>query len=275
MIVILFAAVLHAGWNAIIKASSEKFADTVLVTIGAAFVASLMLPWIGPPAGSSWPYLGTSVAIHFGYFSFVALAYRSGDLSYAYPIMRGVAPLLTAGVASLWLSEPLTPGGKLGILLLSLGILTLTCDSWRAGQFAYASTGIGLMNAVVITAYTVVDGIGIRLAGKAESYITWLFFLNGLVFLAFALLNRPRLLKDQLTRRWKIGLIGGLFTYGSYGLVLLAMMHVPIALVAALRETSVIFGTFIAALFLRERFSLVRYLAAALVTAGAIAMKLL
>jgi drug/metabolite transporter (DMT)-like permease len=275
MLVVLLAAALHASWNAIIKAGSETFTDTVLVTMGAAFIAGLMLPWIPPPAAASWPYLGASIAIHFAYFSCVALAYRSGDLSYAYPLMRGAAPLLTALVAGVVLNEPLTLGGKMGILLLSSGILILAGDSWRSGRFGLAPTAYGLMNAVVITIYTLVDGIGIRLAVRAESYVSWLFFLNAFPFLALSFFRQRRAFTRQLQAHWTKGLVGGLCTFSSYGLALWAMTHVPIALVAALRETSVIFGTVIAAVFLRERFGPSRYIAATLVTAGAIAMKVL
>jgi drug/metabolite transporter (DMT)-like permease len=275
MLVVLLAAALHASWNAIIKAGSEKFADTGLVTIGAAVITTLALPWIAPPAASSWPYLAASVLIHFAYFSCVALAYRSGDLSYAYPIMRGAAPLLTALVASVVIREPLTWGGWIGVLLLSSGILTLTGESWQSGRFGSATTAFGLLNAVVISIYTLVDGIGIRLAGRAESYVVWLFFLNAFPFLVLSLIRQRQLFTAQIKTRWRIGLVGGLCTFGSYGLVLWAMAHVPIALVAALRETSVIFGTVIAAVFLREQFGPTRYVAAGLVAAGAVVMKVL
>ena len=224
MLVVLVAAALHASWNAIIKAGSKKFADTVLVTIGAAIIPALLLPWIPLPAAPSWPYLVASVIIHFGYFSLVALAYKSGDLSYAYPIMRGIAPLLTALIAGVVLNEPLTSGGKIGIV-------------------------------------------------NAGSYISWLFFLIAFPFLALSLLREPQLFTDHIRSRWRTGLLGGFCTFCSYGLILWAMIHLPIALVAALRETSVIFGTVIAAVFLRERFGSIRYLAAGLVTAGAVAMK--
>ena len=275
MLVVLLAAALHASWNAIIKAGSEKFADTVLVTIGAAVIAGLVLPWIPLPAASSWPYLAASVLIHFAYFSLVALAYRSSDLSYAYPIMRGVAPLLTVLVAGVVINEPLTLGGKIGILLLSAGVLTLAGDNWRSGQFGLTTTAYGLMNAVVISIYTLVDGIGIRLAGRAESYVSWLFFLTAFPFVAFSFFRQRDFFTAQIKTRWPTGLVGGICTFSSYGLVLWAMTHVPIALVAALREMSVIFGTIIAAVFLRERFGPSRYVAAALVTAGAFAMKAL
>ncbi len=272
MLVVLLATFLHASWNAIIKAGSDKFADTVLVTIGAAIVPGFLLPWIPLPAPSSWLYLAASVVIHFGYFSLVALAYRAGDLSYAYPIMRGVAPMLTALVAGFMVNEPLSIGGKIGIPLLCSGILTLTSDSWWSGKVGFTPTAIGLTNAVVISMYTLV---GLRLAGKPESYICWLFFLTPLPFVAFSLLRQPQLFTAQLKSRWSAGLLGGLCTCTSYGLALYAMAYIPIALVAALRETSVIFGTIIAAVFLKERFGPSRYVAAGLVTAGAVAMKVL
>ena len=273
MLVVLFAAALHASWNAIIKAGSDKFNDTVLVTIGAAIFPGLLLPWLTLPAAPSRPYLAASVAIHFGYFSLVALAYHTGDLSYAYPIMRGVAPLLTALGTAAIIDEPLTTGGKTGIFLLSFGILTLTSDGWLSGKIGFAPTAIALTNAVVISIYTLVDGIGLRLAGDPVSYICWLLFLQPVLLLPYSLITQRESFIAQLKTRWRTCFLGGVCTCASYGLALYAMAYIPIALVAALRETSVIFGTIMAAIFLRERFGPIRYVAAVLVTAGAIAMK--
>jgi drug/metabolite transporter (DMT)-like permease len=272
---VLFAAALHASWNAIVKAGSETFLDTVLVAMGAALVGGLMLPLLALPAPASWPYLAASVAIHCGYFSLVALAYRTGDLSYAYPIMRGSAPLLTAWFAGVLVNEPLASGEWAGILLLSLGVLTLTGESWQSGQLRPAPTALGLANGIVIVAYTIVDGIGVRLSGHAASYVAWLFFLNAFPLLALALLKRPKALRGRIEAHWAKGVVGGACTIGSYGLALWVMTQSPIALVAALRESSVIFGTIIAAVFLKERFGAPRYVAASMVTAGAVAMKAL
>jgi drug/metabolite transporter (DMT)-like permease len=273
MLVVLFAAALHASWNAIIKGGTDKFNDTVLVMIVAALFPGLLLPWLSLPAAISWPYLIASVIIHFFYFSLVALAYRAGDLSYAYPIMRGVAPLLTAMIASVVIGEPLSSGGKIGIVLLCLGILTLTSESWWARKVGLKPTAIALTNAVVISLYTVVDGIGLRLAGDPVSYICWLFFLQPMPFIPLLLTTQRKRLTAQLKTRWRISLLGGLCTCTSYGLAMYAMAYISIALVAALRETSVIFGAVIAAVFLHERFGPIRYVAAGLVTAGAVAMK--
>jgi drug/metabolite transporter (DMT)-like permease len=273
MLVVLFAAALHASWNAIIKGGTDKFNDTVLVMIVAALFPSLLLPWIPLPAAASWPYLIASVIIHFFYFSLVALAYRSGDMSYAYPIMRGVAPMLTALVASVAIGEPLSPGGKIGIVLLCLGILTLTSESWWAWKVGMKPTAIALSNAVVISMYTVVDGIGLRLVGDPISYICWLFFLQPMPFIPLLVFKQGERFMTQMKTRWAVSLLGGLCTCTSYGLAMYAMAFIPIALVAALRETSVIFGTVIAAIFLHERFGPIRYIAAGLVTAGAVVMK--
>lgn len=274
MFLVLFGAALHATWNAIIKAGSDTLLDTILVTCGAASIAALALPFAPLPEKASWPYLAASVAIHFAYFTLVALAYRTGELSYAYPIMRGSAPPLTAVVAAVIVREPMSLGAWLGIALISAGILTLTGDSWRSGRLHFATCGFGLLNAIVIVAYTLVDGIGVRLSGNAWSYILWLFVLIPFPLLGLVLLTRPRAFVTQLHTRWKPGFLGGVCTTSSYGLALWAMTLAPIALVAALRETSVIFGTVFASLFLKERFGLVRYLAAGAVVAGAVAIKL-
>jgi multidrug transporter EmrE-like cation transporter len=203
-----FAAALHASWNAIIKAGSDKFNDTVLVTIGAAIIPGLLLPWVPFPASMSRPYLIASVIIHFGYFSLVALAYRAGDMSYAYPIMRGVAPMLTAVAAAFLINEPLTLGAKLGIVLLCSGILTLTSESWWSKKSGFAPTAIALTNAVVISIYTLVDGIGLRLAGDPVSYICWLLFLQPVLLLPYSFITQRARFIAQLKTRWRVCFLG-------------------------------------------------------------------
>jgi drug/metabolite transporter (DMT)-like permease len=274
MAVVLFAAALHASWNAVIKAGEDKFQDTVLVTLGSAAAGALLLPWVPIPAPASRPCLIASVIIHIGYFSLVALAYRLGDMSYLYPLMRGVAPMLTAVAASVVIAEPLTTGGKIGVMLLSSGILLLTSEAWWSRHVGFVPTAAGLLNAVVIAMYTVVDGIGLRHAGNPWSYVAWLFVFQPIPFLAFFILSRRRSFLMHVKRRWRVGALVGLCTFTSYGLALYAMASIPIALVAALRETSVIFGAAIAAIFLGERFGPIRYVAALLVGAGAAAMKI-
>jgi len=214
------------------------------------------------------------VAIHCLYFCLVAVTYRTGDLSFAYPIMRGSAPLFTSVLTAVILGEQIGRGGWLGILLLCAGILWLARDGWKSAHSQKLTLTFGLLNAVVIVAYTVVDGLGVRLSGNPSSYILWLFLLIPLPLLSWTLLTRPGAFQAQLRLRWKPGILGGMCTAASYGLALWAMTLAPIALVAGLRETSVIFGTVFACLFLKERFGVLRYAAAGAVTAGGIAIKL-
>jgi drug/metabolite transporter (DMT)-like permease len=275
MAAVLFAALLHAAWNAIVKSSPDKQLDTVLVTAGAAAVSIVSLFFVPVPAPQSWGYLAASALIHVAYFALVAAAYRTGDLSYVYPIMRGSAPLLTAIVAGVLLAEPLGLGGWAGIVLISAGILLLAANQWRQGRFDAPQTLFALGNALVICVYTLVDGIGTRLSGNAFSYVGWMLAFNAILLVAFAALRRPEALVAHTRARWHLGLAGGTFTWASYAIALWAMTQAPLAMVAALRETSVIFGTILAAVVLKERFGATRYAAALLVCAGAAALKLL
>lgn len=275
MSAVLFAALMHAVWNAIVKSSPDKQLDTVLVTVGAAIVSVASLFFLPAPAPESWIYLGASALIHVAYFALVAAAYRTGDLSYVYPIMRGSAPLLTAIVAGVLLVESLGAGGWGGILLISAGILLLAANQWRQGKFDLPQTLFALGNALVICIYTVVDGLGTRLSGSAFSYVGWMLALNAALLVGVAAVRRPEALVAHARQRWHLGLIGGLCTWASYSIALWAMTQAPLAMVAALRETSVIFGTVLAAVVLREKFGATRYAAALLVCAGAVALKVL
>jgi len=275
MTAVLFAALLHASWNAIVKSGSETFLDTLLVGSGAALVAVATLPFLPLPAIESWPYLAASVILELAYYALVAAAYRSGDLSYVYPIMRGSAPLLTALVAGFFVAERLTSGGWVGVVLISAGILLLAASQWRLGLMHAASTLFALANAVVISTYTLIDGLGARLSGDSFSYVGWLTALTGVLLAGFLFLRQPQAVTRRLQARWRICLAGGLCTWASYAIALWAMTRAPVALVAALRETSVIFGTVLAAVVLKEKFGSARYVAAFLVCAGAVLLKVL
>jgi drug/metabolite transporter (DMT)-like permease len=273
MAAVLLAALLHAAWNVIVKSSPDKQLDTVLVAAGAGIVSLATLPFLPLPAAPSLGFLVASALIHVAYFALVAAAYRSGEMSYAYPLMRGAAPLLTAIAAGLLLDEPLGRGGWGGVLLISVGILLLAGSQWRGGRFDLPQTLFALGNAAVICLYTLVDGTGTRLSGNAFSYVGWMLVLNALLLVALAATRRRGDLRTHLGRRWHLGLLGGICTWASYAIALWAMTRAPLAMVAALRETSVIFGTVLAALVLGERFGPVRYAAAILVCAGAVALK--
>ncbi len=275
MFIVLFSALLHASWNAFIKSGDNKLVETTLLVTGAGVIAAAVLPFVTAPARASWPFLAASAAIHCAYFSLVALAYRTGDLSFAYPMMRGSAPLFTAFIAVFALREPIGVGGWLGILLLCTGILCLAREGSRSAKGQKHALAFALLNAVVIVAYTVVDGVGARASENAWSYVLWLFFLNMFPLLAIGFASQGKAILSTSAGGWLKGCAGGLCSLCAYGLALFAMTQAPIALVAALRETSVLIGTALGALLLKERFGLNRWLAAGLITAGAVAMKAL
>lgn len=273
MAIVLFAAALHATWNALVRASSHKFQDTVLIVLGAGVWTAFLLPLFPIPAVESWPYLAASVLIHVAYFSLVAFSYRSGELSFVYPLMRGSAPALTAVAGALLINESPSLGGWAGVLLISCGVLVLAGDSWRSGTFRAAPAMLALTNAGVIVVYTVVDGQGARLSGHAFSYTGWMFLLTAPLLLAIAAAGQRREVLQRIKLGWRRGLLGGACTLASYGLALWAMTRAPIALVAALRETSVVFAAIIAAYFLREPITRLRYASILTVSAGAVAIK--
>ena len=273
MAIVLFAAILHAVWNALVRVSSRKFQDTVLIVLGAGVWTMLLLPLVPMPAVESWPYLAASVLIHVAYFSLVAFSYRSGELSFVYPIMRGSAPAMSAVAAALFINESPSPGGWAGVLLISCGILVLAGDSWRSGTFRAAPAMLALTNASVIVLYTLVDGQGARLSRHAFSYTGWMFLLTTPLLLAISAAGQGREVLLRIRQSWRRGLLGGACILVSYGLALWAMTRVPIALVAALRETSVVFAAIIAAIFLKEPITLLRYASIFALSAGAVVIK--
>ncbi len=274
MAVVLFSALLHAGWNALVRASRDKFLASLHVVCGAAAFALLLLPGLPLPAPASWPWLLASGLIHVVYFTLVARAYQGADLGFAYPLMRGTAPVLTALAAALLLGETPGPGAWLGIALICMGVLALAGHAWRSGAGHAGAVLVALANAGVIALYTLVDGQGVRLAGHALSYTAWVFLLSALFMLATAIWLRGRALLRPAPGAWRAALLGGGGTLAAYGLVLWAMTQAPIATVAALRETSIVFAAIIGALFLHEGLGRRRLLAALLVCAGAVAIKL-
>ncbi len=275
MLAILLGALLHATWNAFIRSASDTIWDTAIVMGGAGILAGCWLPFVALPELASWPYLIASVLIHLGYFTLVALAYRHGELSFAYPIMRGTAPAFSAIAAAILLNESPSLLGWLGVMLISSGVIVLSLDSWRLGSLQTSSLLFALSNAGVVVMYTIVDGQGARLSGNSLSYTGWLFFLTAIIVVLAIFLFR-RGMVSGLSWSNLVGAIGGgTCMIGSYGIAIWAMTRAPIALVAALRETSVIFAMLIAVYFLGENISRLRLLSALMAAAGAIAIKVL
>ncbi len=271
--ILLASALLHAVWNAIIKGGSDKLFETTMKTGGGGLAVLFLLPFLPLPAPASWPYLAGTATIHLFYYLFIAYAYKGSDMSYAYTIMRGSSPLFTALMTAFVLGYSLSAGGWAGVGLLSLGILTLAVDCVLRGQFSLRATAPALANALVIMGYTVVDGSGVRLSGNPLSYICWVFFLNAFPILIVSLILRKGDYFRYVKVRWKYGLTGGICSAIAYGLSVWCMALAPISLVAALRETSVIFGVLIAVVFLKETMTPARVAAVAMVASGAVVMK--
>jgi len=272
VLAVLLGALLHASWNATIKSGRNTFFDTILVATGAGLIAAATLPFLPLPAPKSIPYLAMSSALQIGYFLLVAAAYRTSDMSYAYPLMRGTAPLLVAAASSLLVGEPLSGPGWLGVLLISSGVLALTLAYRRAAP-SLVPTAFALGNAVVIAGYTLIDGLGARLSGHVVGYTLWLSLLTGIPLLAWTAWARGDAFWTYARQRWMVGLAGGFCTLGSYGLALWAMTRAPIATTAALRETSIVFGMLISAVVLKERVGLARFAAGAVIALGAAALR--
>ncbi len=274
MAIVLFSALLHAGWNALVRASADKFLASLHVVCGAGGFALLLLPGLPLPAAASWPWLLASALIHVVYFTLVARAYHRADLGLAYPLMRGLAPVLTALAAALLLGEWPGAGGWLGVALICGGVLILAAHARRHGPQHAGTLWIALANAAVIALYTLVDGMGVRQSGHAVSYTGWVFLLTAVFMLLMAARTRGRSLLHPPAGAWRTALLGGGGTLAAYGLVLWAMTVAPIALVSALRESSIVFAALIGTLFLGERLSRQRAYSALLVCAGVVALKL-
>lgn len=266
---VLGAALLHAAWNALLKSSTDKQLETVAISIGAGAVGLLVAVWLPFPAPESWPWLAASTVVHILYFVLLAGAYHWGDLTYAYPIMRGGGPVIVAFAGTAVFGEVLEPLPTLGVALVCAGII-----GFAYGHHHRKATLFALANAMVIAAYTLIDAKGVRLSGSPVAYAMWFFVANALAVYAYAGLRRGAAVPHYLARnRWRI-LVGAVFTAGSYGVALWAMTRAPVALVAVLRETSVLFGAVFGAAFLREKFTRRRLVATGAVLAGLVALKL-
>jgi len=273
-IAVLLAAACHAGWNALLKLDLEPMVAIVLVAAASGIVVVPFALHAGPPNAPAWPYLIASVVIHIGYYAALAEAYRSGELGLVYPIARGSAPLLTAVLATMLIGERLSSYGWIGVVMLAAGILLLAVRGGRQGRrFDARSVAFALLTSLTITAYTLVDGIGARLAGSPAAYTAWLFLLSGAAMAGWGFARVGSRLANDLKANWRIALAGATLSTAAYAIAIWAMTVAPIALVAALRETSVLFATLISTFLLREPWLAARIVATLLVLAGALLLR--
>jgi drug/metabolite transporter (DMT)-like permease len=272
--VVLLAALLHALWNAAVKHSVKGPLPSTAVFIGAGICCLFLVPWVPLPAAPSWPFMLGSVVTHTFYSVMLGRAYRLGDFSHSYPVMRGVPPLLTVLLVAIFTDEVLSGSQQLAMLVLCLGILSLVFESGFRRTARKAAVGWALLVAVSIAIYTTLDGLGVRRSGTAMGYVVWLCLLEGIVLAVQVLVTQGTTMLLAVVREWRLTLVGGFTTLAGYGLVLWAMTHAPIALVSAARETSVIWAVLIGVVAFKERLTRTRITAVVLVVAGLVAMRL-
>ncbi len=271
--VVLFAALLHATWNAFVKVDSDRLLFMGLLSLGGAVGAIAAIPFLPAPAPESWPYILASVILHQGYIVFLLLAYRYGDLSHVYPLARGSAPLIVAMLSLTLIGEQLSQSSTFAVLIMGAGIMSLSLT--RGAQNLWNPTAVlfALGTGLFIACYTLVDGVGARLAGSPHSYSAWLFGLEWIPITTYALWKRRNGLTGKVARVWRPAMAAGLMALAGYWMVIWAMSVAPIALVAALRETSIIFAVLFGVIILKERLSLARLAATFMTLTGTVLLK--
>jgi drug/metabolite transporter (DMT)-like permease len=262
---LLAAALLHAGWNALVRRDPDRSAATVAVAVGGVVVGLALAPFLPPMSTSAIPFVLGSSCFHIVYYALIARAYRHADLSVAYPIMRGLAPLIVTVIGATFLGEFVGTVQFVGIVIVAVGIITLGFDGWRGGRAGIAAA---LLNALVIAAYTLVDGLGARASGAPATYTAWILVGGGVLTLGWNVFRLGTPVLHATRDRILLGLAGGVMGFGAYAIALWAMTIAPIGAVAAVRESSVLFAAALGAIFLGERFGPARWAAAALVVAG-------
>lgn len=271
---VIAAAALHAGWNALLKVGLDRFLTATLIQIGAGLVALLGLPLVAVPIASAWPWIALSALLHIGYNFFLSRAYQYGDLGQVYPIARGSSPLMVAGLSWLLLDDRLTPMQFGGLLVLVVGIWLMALRGGQRQGTQVRLLACALLTALFIAGYTLSDAIGARLNGDALSYSVWVFVVNGFVMAALLAISRGPLAFLQLGPYWRSGLAGGAMCMLAYSIVIWAMTQAPVALISALRESSVVLAVLLGVLLLKEPLRPIRLLACILIMAGVVLMKL-
>jgi drug/metabolite transporter (DMT)-like permease len=271
---VLTAAAAHAGWNALIKGAGDPLVMTAVLSFASGIAGVALLTVTGLPPAAVWPWLVTSIIVHVLYFASLVEAYRYGDLSQVYPIARGGAPLLTAIGGWMLIGEDLSGRGWSGLVLLVCGVFLLSFGNQARFRVDPRGVRYAGLTALTICAYTLLDGIGARLSGNAPSYVAALFIGCAIATTPYFLWRGGKALLPAAARHWRLGAVGGGLQLVSYGVVVWAMTMVPIALVAALRETSVLFASLISVAVLKESLSVVRVSAAIVIVVGLMLLRL-
>lgn len=265
-LLVLIAAALHAGWSVIIKAKLDPFTSLTLVSTGWSLLALPMLFFVSVPTPTLWLFILGSTAIHLFYKVVLSATFAAGDLGQVYPIARGSGPLLTIVGAGVFAGEYLSPIEIAGVLFIVLGVMLMSLRG--SARFAGRAVGFALLTGLCIASYTLLDGLGVRHAGEPWTFIAYLFVLDGGSMFLFALVRQGPAQMKSYVRHWPIAFIGGAMALTAYAISLWAMTQAPIGLVAAIRETSVLFGVIFGIMFLKEKLTIWRAIAALTVVAG-------
>ncbi|MCT4657346.1 MAG: EamA family transporter [Cohaesibacter sp.] len=273
-VAVIAAAFLHALWNAVVKGGRDTYLAMTAVMLGQALTGLLLLPFFPMPPEQSWPLLGLSILLHLGYQIFLLQSYKFGDLTQVYPIARGTAPLLVAGFSLVILGVEMNSLEWTAILVIAFGIMSLVIVRKADGLRNPKAGILAFITGCFIAAYSLSDGMGARLTSSAVGYYAWLATLNGILYAGVIAYLKPSAITQIPTLGKKAFFIGGGASFAAYALVVWAFTQAPIAMVTALRETSIIFALLIGVLFLNERFDLGKFLSTIMTLAGAILLRL-
>lgn len=273
-VMVLGAAVLHAAWNALVKVNADRLVMVAIMMMTQVAVALLAIPFVAFPTPESLPYIVASTALNTTYCIFLIKAYRYGDLSHVYPISRGSAPLIVAVVSIVIVGETLTRQAGLSVIIIALGIMSLALTRGAGGFQEPRAIFYAVGTGIFIAGYTVVDGLGARLSESAHSYTFWVHLFNGIPISLLAIYLRRGQVLLSVRKHWKVGVLSGLISLLAYWIVIWAMTQAPLALVSAVRETSMVFAVLFGVLFLKERLDLARLASIAATLIGTAMLKL-
>jgi len=268
-VAVLFAALLHASWNAVVRTGTSKMTSMLMVSIGSGVIGLAVALNRPLPAADIWPWIVASGLIRTGYQLFLTYAYEHGDLSRVYPIARGAAPLMVLVVGAFVLNDVISGVQLAGILALGAGILLMAHGVFANGE-SRRLVPFALGSAVATAAYSLVDGVGARLAGDAVAFVSWALFVTALFFTPVVVISRGPAVLLASRRAWAIGAVAAAASFAAYAIVVWAFTQAPIALVTALRETSILFAVMIGWWFFGERMDRGKMVAAGLIVGGVV-----
>ncbi len=274
LMAVIGAALLHATWNAMVKGRTDKNLSMGALVLGQAPIAILLLPFVPLPELESWPYLLGGIALHTGYQLFLIRSYSLGEFTQVYPIARGSAPLLVAVVSVLFLGVHLQLYEMLAVLIIGVGIMSMSLVRQKDGQSNKSAAVSAFITGCFIAAYSLVDGTGARVGGTALGFYCWLAIGNAIVFALLMRIRKPGLLSQIPQKSKKVFFIGGGASFVAYALVMWAFTQAPIALVTALRETSIVFALWIGVFFLKEKLNLAKVFSTLVTLLGAALLRL-